>query len=89
MPSNLSAKQRINSRKLIRNLIIELLVYGILVAIYALLVLRWLGEPMRILFHKNLTFYSLAALALIVAQAVLLERLTSFLMARLGMQHFE
>ncbi len=74
---------------IIRNLAIELLVYGILVTIYTLFVLRWLAEPLFVLFHGNLTIYGIVGLALIVVQAVILERLTSFLLTRLGLQLFE
>ena len=85
MPSDHPPAQRFS----IRNLVIELLLYGILVTLYALLVLRWLSTQLQALFRENLTVYALAGLALIVAQGVLLERLTSFLLARLGVQHFE
>ena len=89
MPSNRPPVQRISNRVVIRNLVIELSVYGILVTVYALLVLRWLSEPLQALFHGNLTLYAVVGLALIVAQGVLLERLTSFLLSRLGMKQVE
>lgn len=90
MPSDKPAgKQLRNSALIIRNLAIELIAYGILVTIYTLFVLRWLGEPLFALFHGNLTIYGFVGLALIVVQAVILERLTSFLLTRLGLQLFE
>ena len=88
MPSDPQPVNRINNRALIRNLVIELLVYGILVSIYALIVLRLLGEPLKALFHENLTIYAFTGLGLIVVQAVMLERLTFFLLDRLGLKHF-
>ncbi len=78
-----------HTRIAIRNLVIKLFVYGILITVYALLVLRWLSNPLQELFNSNMTMYAAASLALIVGQGVLLERLTSFLLARLGMQQHE
>ena len=78
-----------NTALMIRNLAIELLLYGILVTIYTLFVLRWLAEPLFDLFHGNLIIYGILGLALIVVQAVILERVTSFLLTRLGLQLFE
>ena len=78
-----------HTRIVIRNIVIELFVYGVLITVYALVVLRWLSDPLQALFNSNMTMYAVASLALIVAQGVLLERLTSFLLARLGMQQHE
>lgn len=74
---------------LIRNFVIELIIYGLLVVGYFFLVLRLLGQPLRTLFDDNLLLYSLVALALIVAQSVLLEAITSFLLARLNLERLE
>ncbi len=78
-----------HTRIVIRKIVIELFVYGVLITVYALAVLRWLSDPLQALFNSNMTTYAVASLALIVAQGVLLERLTSFLLARLGMQKHE
>jgi len=72
---------------LIRGFVVELAVYAALVVAYFLLVLRLLGEPLNRLFHSSLPIYALAALGLIVVQAVALESLTSFLLRRLGLDH--
>jgi uncharacterized membrane protein len=74
---------------LIRNFVIELIIYGLLVIGYFYLVLRLLGEPLKQLFDDNLLLYALVALALIVAQSVLLEAITSFLLARLKLERLE
>ena len=71
-----------NIKTIIKNLVVELVVYGILVTAYALFALRWLAEPLNKLFHTNMTIYAFAGLALIVAQGALLERVTSFLLVR-------
>ncbi|MEE3227725.1 MAG: hypothetical protein VX237_01325 [Chloroflexota bacterium] len=76
-----------NSKTIIRNLALELLVYGILVTAYALIALRWVAQPLNQLFHDNLVIYAFAGLFLIVAQGALLERITSFLLVRLGLPH--
>lgn len=74
------------TKRLIRNFMLELLVYGILLVVYFLTVLRYLGEPLYNLFQQNLWVYAGAALLLIVVQAVVLEWITSFLIAKLGLE---
>jgi len=76
-------------RRIIRNLIIELILYGILLTVYFLTVLRFLGEPLTRLFHLNPWVYALAALLLIVVKAVVLEWITSFLVDRLGLEKMD
>ena len=76
-------------RKLIKNFVLELLVYAILVVAYFFLVLRFLAEPLMALFTNNLTVYAFVALGLIVGQAVLLEAVVSFVMRRLGLDQLE
>ena len=78
-----------NSKTIIRNLALELLVYGILVTAYALIALRWVAQPLNQLFHDNLVIYAFVGLFLIVAQGALLERITAFLLVRLGLPHSE
>ena len=72
--------QKPNIRILIRNLIIELLLYGVLLVIYFFVVLQFLGNFLTDLFNNQLVIYSILGLGLIVAQAVLLETVTSFLL---------
>ena len=76
-------------RKMIGNFLIELVIYAALVVAYFFVVLRLLGEPLNELFSSNLTLYAFLALALIVAQAVLLEAVTSFIMGLLGLDQLE
>jgi len=76
-------------RKMIGNFLIELAIYAALVVAYFFVVLRLLGEPLNDLFSSNLTLYAFLALALIVAQAVLLEAVTSFIMGLLGLDQLE
>jgi len=77
------------TRIMLRNLLIELFVYGILVFAYSVVVLRLLGEPLARLFGNNLTTYAFISLALIVAQGVILDIITSFLLDRLRLGRLE
>lgn len=79
----------INTRHLIRNFAIEIILYGILVAIYFFLVLRTLSPWLTTLYDENLTLYAVVALLLIVAQSVVLEWITAFLVERLGLERLE
>lgn len=81
-----SKNPQINYKLLIRNFVIELVIYGGLVTLYFLLVLRLLSTPLFNLFNENLNVYAIVSLVLIVLQAVLLERLTSFLLDKIGLQ---
>jgi len=72
-------------RELIRNFIIELIVYGSLLVVYFFVALRYLGEPLARLFGDNLMVYAFVGLGLIVSQAVFLEFVTSFLFDFLGL----
>lgn len=74
---------------LVRNLAIELIVYGILVVAYFFVALQLLGESLARLFHSNLVTYALVSLGLIVAQGVLLDAITSFLLDRLNLSRLE
>ena len=76
-------------RKLLGNFAIEMLIYAALVIGYFLLVLRLLGRPLESLFSRNLVVYAIIGLVLIVAQAVLLESVTSFIMRWLGLDQLE
>ncbi|HID86266.1 MAG TPA: hypothetical protein EYP55_02680 [Anaerolineae bacterium] len=78
--------ERRNVRILIRNLAIELIVYGGLVTGYFLAVLRFLGQPLAGLFGNNLVLYALVSLVLIVVQGVILEAVTSFFIELLGVE---
>ena len=84
-----TAHKSINFKILLRNFIIELLIYGGLVTLYFLLALRLLSTPLKVLFDEYLPLYAVVSLILIVAQGVLLENITTFLLDRLGLQRFE
>ena len=71
--------------QLIRNFLIEMVIYGVLLVGYFYIALRFLGEPLKNLFDQSLTFYAITGLVLIVAQAVVLEFVTSLLFDFLGL----
>ncbi len=75
--------------KAIGGVAIELIIYGVLVTIYAIGVLRFLADPLADLYESNLTMYAWIALALIVAQGVVLDGVTSFLLDRLRLTRFD
>ena len=81
--------QRVHLGTLIRNFLSELAVCGLLVVGYFFLVLRLLAEPLQTLFGGDLNYYAMVALILMVAQAVVLERITSFLVDRLELERLE
>jgi uncharacterized protein involved in cysteine biosynthesis len=76
-------------RSLVRSFVLELLVYAVLVVGYFVLVLRLLGGLLEALVEGNPNLYGFVALGLIVAQGVLLEFVTSFLVSRLGLERLE
>lgn len=78
-----------NTRKLLRNFAIELVLYAVLVSIYFMAVLRILGQPLFDLYHDRPVIYAGLALLLILAQGVALEYLTSLLIRLLGLERME
>lgn len=77
------AAEEQDTRVLVRNFILEVLLYSVLVIAYFLVVLRWLQEPLNQLFHNNLLTYALLSLGLILLQGVALEYVTSFLLEQI------
>jgi len=80
--------KKMEPRKLIRNLLIEIFIYGLLIFGYYLLVLRWLGDWISSIFNSNLYIYAAVGLGLIFGQAVLLDIITSFLMKYIKLDQF-
>ena len=80
--------KKMDPRKLIRNLLFEIIIYSLLIFGYYLLVLRWLGDWIMSIFNSNLYIYAFAGLGLIFVQAVLLDLVTSFLMKYIKLDQF-
>ena len=78
-------QNKVPLRQIIRNFLVELIVYGVLLVVYYYLALRFLGEPLAKLFQENLVVYGFVGLGLIVTQAVVLEFVVSFLFDFLGL----
>jgi hypothetical protein len=76
-------------RKLVINFAIELVVYGLLVLAYFLLVLRYLNEILTELYNNNLITYAFLGLGLVVAQGVVLEFITSFIISKLRLERLD
>jgi len=81
--------QKPNLRKLVRNFIIELAVYGMLLVVYFFAVLQFLGGMLSNLFLNNMSLYAIVGLALIIIQAVVLEAVTSYLIRLLHLDRLE
>ena len=69
---------------IIRNFVIQLLIYSVLLTIYFTLVLRHLGESLSALFEQSLPVYAVASLLLIVVQVLFLDTILTFISKRLG-----
>jgi hypothetical protein len=85
MTEHESAGREVPFRELLRNFVIELFVYGILIFIYFFIALRFLAQPLAVLFQSNLLSYAVIGLGLIVVQSVFLEFVTSLLFDFLGL----
>lgn len=77
---------RDQGKRVLLKLLVELVVYGLLLLVYFVLVLRFLGDPLQTTSKDNIWLYALAGLGLMVAQAVLLDIITSFLVERLDIE---
>jgi len=80
--------KKLGPKILLRNLIIEIVIYAILIFGYYLLVLRWLDDWLMGLFNSSLVHYALIGLGMIVLQAVLLDFVTSYLMKFIKLDQF-
>lgn len=76
-------------RVIIRNVIIELIVYGILLVAYFFLVLRSLSAVLIRYFETNLVMYAFLGLGLILAQGVVLDVITSFIVGQIKLDRVE
>jgi hypothetical protein len=66
-------------QKVLRYLAFELTAYAVAAVIYFYLVLRFLSSWLDGLFHEQRTYYVVASVLLMVAQAIGLERLITAL----------
>jgi hypothetical protein len=78
-------KQLVPYREMLRNFLIEMVVYGFLLVVYFYIALRYLAQPLAVVFNNNLVVYGILGLVLIIIQAVFLEFVTSLLFDFLGL----
>jgi hypothetical protein len=72
----------------LRAFAVELVVYAVFVTGYFFLVLHYLADWLQDLHLHHLTLYAFVAIALIIAQAVVLESITTWLLRLLrGRSH--
>lgn len=67
-------------RHRLRSFILELLIYALLVSVYVLLVLNYMGGWLKDLYDHGKTRYAVICLLLIIGQGVVLETVTSALL---------
>lgn len=78
-----------NSKNLLRNYVIELSLYAVVVIAYFFVVLRFLGKWLNSLYHENIALYAFLCLGLIVVQGIFLDLVTSFLLNNLRLDRFD
>lgn len=87
--NNKNPGHHINIKRMIITLAIELSLYAVLVIAYFFIVLRFFDGILTSLFQSDLVTYAILGLGLIVAQGVLLEWVTSFILNRLKIDRVE
>ncbi len=86
--SEISTPQRDPSFKpMMRSMGLELVIYAPLVTIYFLIVITFAKDLLLHIYYEMPVIYSIVTLLVIVAQGVLLEALTSWLLRRIGLRH--
>ncbi len=73
-------------RPLMRSLAIELAIYAPLVTVYFILVVHFAKQPLVDLYHEAPVLYAIVATLVIIAQGVLLEAVTSWLLRKIGLR---
>jgi mannitol-specific phosphotransferase system IIBC component len=74
---------------IIRNFLIEMVIYSMLLVIYFFLALRYFSQPLTEFFDSSLIMYAIVGLGLIVAQAVVLDMVVTFLFNAIGLDRIE
>jgi hypothetical protein len=69
-----------NLKKVFKSFTVELAVYSVLVVLYVLLVLHFLGDWLAQLFREERKLYAAVALVLIIGQGYFLELITRALL---------
>lgn len=78
-----------NLKALLRNFLIELAIYAVLVLAYFYFVLQYLEQYLTQLFDDNLIVYGIVGLLLIVLQGAFLDAVTSFLLSQIKLERLD
>jgi hypothetical protein len=81
----MESNDRISTRKAAIGFFLELLLYGGFITVYFLVVLQFLSDPLTDLYQTDLLRFAVISLGLIVAQAVLLDVVVTFLLDLIGL----
>ena len=81
----MESNDRLSTRKAAIGFVFELFIYGAFITIYFLVVLQFLRDPLTELYQSDLLRFAFISLALIVAQAVLLDVVVTFLLDLIGL----
>lgn len=73
-------------KPMMRSLVLELAIYGPLVTIYFFVVMLLAKDFLQTIYYEKPVIYSIVTLLVIVAQGVLLEALTSWLLRKIGLR---
>ena len=68
-----------DARRTLLSFLAELVIYSLLVVVYFFLILHFLGNWLQGLSQESIKLYAVVALGLMIAQAILLEWITTFL----------
>ncbi len=79
----MESKNRSEASSTAKAFLVELVVYSLLVVLYFLFVLHFLADWINHLEATRIKTYAVVSIGLIVAQAIVLESVTSWLMRRL------
>jgi hypothetical protein len=78
-----------NPRQFLRVFVAELIIYGILLVVFYFVVVRYLGQPLAVMFRRNLTIYGVITLVLLLFQGSVLDWMTSLIVRLFGFEHYE
>lgn len=89
MPDSENAQKESNLKILLRNFLVELVIYSLLVLAYFYFILRYLEDYLTELFSRNLVIYGIIGLILIVLQGALLDAVTSILLNQIKLDRLD
>jgi Ni/Fe-hydrogenase subunit HybB-like protein len=69
-----------DARHALRSFLFELAIYSVLITVYFLLVLHFLGAWLSHLDKSHIRIYAVVCVALIIGQALLLEAVTTWIL---------